>query len=546
MQTDSSVRAVLISRLRTWLMRHAGSIRTQLIVWNVVALSIMLAMLGIVCRFITLQVIIGSVNEELSRSVAMYRRPPHFGPPPGPRPGDNRSHGQPEFHQGSGPPPGGVPGNGPGPNRDSHGPGKGPEPGPHHGPDPGHRPPDAGNMYRPHLFTLQGSSIMVNDARQPWDKKGLNRAIHGETLYSDVTVGDEPLRILSAPAFSYDDSRCAVQVAYPLKEVYRAASGITLALLILAPIGLIGAGWVGIALTRRVLNRVHTMTMAAGELGGSDASFSARLPVAGSDEFSELAQTFNGLLSGLDMAYQKQSQSMQVLQRFTADASHELKTPLTIIRGRATMALMREGIDAPTEHSLLEIENAANAMDRLVQDLLLLARYDEGSINSERTSILPVVPLLQQAVSETAGAGMRIRINSPDINAIAACAIKEDTNPIVVAGCEQELGRLFRNLIENAVKYSPEDADVVVEVRSNPDTVTVAVTDTGVGIAREALEHLGERFYRVDASRTRPTGGTGLGLSICKSIVQAHGGTIEFQSVPGQGTTVTVHLPTHG
>jgi signal transduction histidine kinase len=105
---------------------------------------------------------------------------------------------------------------------------------------------------------------------------------------------------------------------------------------------------------------------------------------------------------------------------------------------------------------------------------------------------------------------------------------------------------LFRNLIENAVKYSPEDADVVVEVRSNPDTVTVAVTDTGVGIAREALEHLGERFYRVDASRTRPTGGTGLGLSICKSIVQAHGGTIEFQSVPGQGTTVTVHLPTHG
>jgi signal transduction histidine kinase len=175
------------------------------------------------------------------------------------------------------------------------------------------------------------------------------------------------------------------------------------------------------------------------------------------------------------------------------------------------------------------MNRAADAMSRLVQDLLMLARADADRLGHDRIA-LPVREALQRAASGLRRTACPARIDVPDT---ALC----------VLGNEDEVTRLFANLLDNAARYTPADGSVCVSASREDDLVRVTIADTGIGIAPDHLVHLGERFYRADQSRTRGEGGSGLGLSICKSIVEAHGGSIAFESVVGRGTTVTVRLP---
>jgi signal transduction histidine kinase len=482
----------------------------HLIFWNVVALVLLVGGLGIVCRFVTVSYLIGSVDRELDHSIEMYRRPPRFigswfaramsvsRATPSSRartviPAGSAGGGSIKI----GPP----------------------------------RPPDANNPYRTHFFTVQGQSAMPDDSRPIWDVRALVQALRGETLHTTVWVGGEPVRVLSAFGFTPKGAPGVVQKAYPLKETDRAIAGVDTALLLLLPAGLLGAGWLGAALTDRVLKPVERLTQAAGGAGGVD--FSRRLPVSGEDEFARLAGTFNGLLDRLDRAFQDQSRLLQLQQRFTGDASHELKTPLTIIKGRAGMAVDRISTDTKSRHEFQEIATAATAMTELVQDLLLLAHADEGQLGRDvqGVSVREALDSAMAATLEGRGAPITLEIERKDLR---------------FRGNQGELVRLFRNLLDNAVRYTPPEGKITVRAQRVAAKIMVTVEDTGMGIAPEHLPHLGERFYRVDASRTRPTGGTGLGLSICRSIVEAHGGELRFQSMLGVGTTATVILPKDG
>ncbi len=530
-----------------------GSLRTQLIVGNIVAVSLLVGGLGIACRFIILTYMLQSVDQELERSIGRYMHPPRIGgagggrdrepgpePPPreagfphhGHRPDETRGDGKrPDAHDGQDGPPDGLEGHGPPDGEEERG-GRqhpGPPPAGHARAD--HGPPGAeqtDNLYRPHLWTPEGKSQNTADTRPAWDANALARAQRGETLTRDIIFNDEPLRVLSAPGFNIMGKRGAVQAAYPLKEVDRATQGINTALLLMLPIGLLGAGWAGVALTNRVLKRVHGLTRAAGRIGAHDLS--QRLPITGLDEFGELAETFNGLLGRLDSAFAAQKQTLEQQRRFTADASHELKTPLTIIRGQAGMSLARESTDERSRRAFEEINGAAQTMSHLVQDLLLLARSDEGGVAQDRVEIL-ARELLQSA-----------QIQSASGNA-APVMLRVTPDTLLVRGNQAELTRLFRNLLDNALRCTPSTGTVTLAAYAENESVVVTVSDTGAGIAAHHLPHLGERFYRVDESRTRPTGGTGLGLSICRSIADAHGGTMRFESTLGVGTTVTVTLP---
>ena len=482
-----------------------------------------------------------SVDQDLDRGIGMYLHPP---PAFVARGGPHREDGPPPFEEGGlrhGEPPGGdrpepePPHNHGEPNgmRDGQEP-HGEAGGNDRREDPPHRdgfPPRASgpdSQYRPHVWTARGTSEFVSDTRPVWDAAALARAQTGETLVTTATFDDEPLRVLSSPCFLHTGERGAVQIAYPLKEVYRAIAGINTALLLLIPVGLLGAGWAGVSLTNRVLRRVQGLTRAAARLGAEDLS--QRLPTQGRDEFAALSETFNGLLSRLEGAFRLQQQTLEQQRRFTADASHELKTPLTIIKGRAGMALGRESTDERSRRAFMEIDAAAGTMSHLVQDLLLLARSDEGRLAQDRIEML-VCDLLASAGAQAAcdnAAPISAHIEPPSL---------------LVRGNEAELTRLFRNLLDNALLYTPPTGRVTVAAHAANGDVVVTISDTGEGIATRHLPHLGERFYRVDESRTRPTGGTGLGLSICRSIVHAHGGTLHFESVVGVGTTVTVTLP---
>jgi signal transduction histidine kinase len=371
---------------------------------------------------------------------------------------------------------------------------------------------------------------------EPWDRPAFAAAARGQGTYSTITVDGQPVRLLSRPFPEGSQPFGVIQAAYPLTELRRAIAGLDRALLTLIPVSLLCAGLGGFLLTDRVLRPVRRLTQAAARIGAEDLS--ERLPVAGQeDEFGELAATFNGMLGRLEETFRDQERLVEQLRRlveqqrrFTADASHELRTPLTVIK--ANTSLCKSGSPALNDYqqSVEDIDRAADSMSRLVHDLLLLARSDGGQLGQNRIA-LPIKEVLERATTGLPHQQCApIRIEAPDAS-------------LCVHGNEDEMIRLFANLLKNAVRYTPPEGCITVTAVRDGSDARVSVTDTGIGIPPEHLPHLGERFYRVDPARSRLDGGTGLGLSICKSIVEAHGGTIAFESEAGVGTTVTVTLP---
>jgi signal transduction histidine kinase len=259
--------------------------------------------------------------------------------------------------------------------------------------------------------------------------------------------------------------------------------------------------------------------------------------VKGHDEFSELAATFNGMLSRLEQAFTQREQAFTQLaealerqRRFTADASHELRTPLTIIKANTSLALEEERSKVEYQRALEAADRAADTTTRIVQDLLLLARGDAGQLQMDRCPV-PIGEVLERAADAFRG------------SRVAPISVVLSDPSLMVLGGPHHLLRLFSNLLENAVRHTRRTGSITVSVEQEKDGVVVRVRDTGEGIPPEHLPHVYERFYRVDAARNRRQGGTGLGLAICQSIVEAHDGSLTIESVVGEGTTVTVRLP---
>lgn len=319
-----------------------------------------------------------------------------------------------------------------------------------------------------------------------------------------------------------------VQVGYELGDVEGSLEGLRRQLLTIdLPLGTLLAGLASLFVVNRMLRPLRLITTNAQRIGGGTQE--GRLPVVGDDEFAGLAMTLNGMLTRLEEAFRLEqattrrlAETVEQQRRFTADASHELKTPLSTIKAYVGL------IDAQNEddrESVEAIRDAANRMRGLVDDLMVLARADGGQLTS-RTE--PVD--LGEAVSAAVGAVSPMPVEVHGV-----------PRPLVVEGNGEALTRLFINLLDNAKKYA--DGKVEVRLGRRGDAAEVAVVDHGVGIAPEHLPRLFDRFYRPDVSRTSETGGTGLGLAICKEIAQAHGGTIEVASRVGQGTAFTVTLP---
>jgi heavy metal sensor kinase len=327
-------------------------------------------------------------------------------------------------------------------------------------------------------------------------------------------------RIASHPVLADARPAAVVVVGHDLDEVDEVLERMLLTMLALLPLGLLVAGAGGYALAGRALAPVGQIVRSAAEI--SETDLSRRLPVQKKDELGRLATTFNALIERLQRAFERQRQ-------FTADASHELRTPLAIIRAVTTQQLMQPRSAEVYEKALRQIDEASGYMARLVNHLLVLARADAGQVRLER-EVLDLAELLENVagqVGEATGRSIPVRTGS---------AVRVTGDPV-------RLTELFLNLLENAVKYTPPDGRVGVQVEAIPSAARVAVEDTGIGIPPEHLPHIFERFYRVDRARAREEGGTGLGLAISRWIAEAHGGSIQASSEPGRGTTMTVILP---
>ncbi|GHO85973.1 sensor histidine kinase [Dictyobacter formicarum] len=300
-------------------------------------------------------------------------------------------------------------------------------------------------------------------------------------------------------------------------------------------VALVIAGLLTLPLIRQALRPLVEMEQVSGRIADGELSLRLREPVA-SDEVGRLAQAFNRMVARLEKMLVRQKQ-------FVADVSHELRTPLTGLSGSLEMLLL-EANNGDTEAALRLMRGMYAVVERmqlLVGDLLILSRLDEGQIVLRRPRRVEPGPLIAEVCEQ-------IWQQFPDHDHLE---IHNLDAAWATSGDPEQLRRVFHNLLENACKFTPPSGTIAITVGNEPvkrqgkAMLCVQVRDSGIGIPEEALEHVFERFYRVDQSRTRGNapGGSGLGLSIVDGIVRAHGGSVCIESVLNRGTTVIVYLP---
>jgi signal transduction histidine kinase len=290
----------------------------------------------------------------------------------------------------------------------------------------------------------------------------------------------------------------------------------------------------GYFLSSTVTERIHLLKGAAEKLAGGDLQ--TRVPVNGRDEVAALSNTFNQMAEQLQLADQKQRELESLRRDLIAWVGHDLQTPLASMR--AILEALSDGVvDEPemVKRYLLTAQRDVMSLSALIDDLFQMSQLDAGGfpLQSAPSSLSDLVSDTLESFSELAKQ-QEITLDGE---------VEQDVDPVLMD--TQAIGRVFNNLISNALRHTPSQGRVSVWVRRASSGVDVTVSDTGEGIRPQDIPHIFERFYRGDASRSRNriTSGAGLGLAIARSIVQAHGGDIQVQSEPGKGTQFTFHLP---
>lgn len=356
-------------------------------------------------------------------------------------------------------------------------------------------------------------------APQPQQMKGNPTIV---SAHSKVGVDD--WRVLTYPVMTAGHLVAVLQVAQSQEPAERALRQLVLLMAIAIPAVVVVAGAGGVFLAGQALGPIDRITRTARRISAEDLSQRLNLP-AGTDEVGRLAGTFDQMLDRLELAFARQRQ-------FTADASHELRTPLAALAAQAELALEQVREPEAYRGALAEIQRDAQRLTELLAQLLVLARADSGHARVE-----------QEPLDLTALAADVVATLTPLAEAGGVNLAAEGGAPALLTGDQTRLTQLIVNLVDNALQFTPPGGRVRVSVTTTAEEVQLQVTDTGAGIAAEHLPHVFERFYRVDAARTRDDGGAGLGLAIAEWIAQAHGGRIGVDSTAGQGTTFSVLLP---
>ena len=342
-------------------------------------------------------------------------------------------------------------------------------------------------------------------------------------LYRDEQLG-RSLRFVTQ-SIEANGRVFTVQMGVPIDQVNHMLVLFRGYLLSFAPLLLLAAATGGFWLSRKALSPVDAITRTARNINAANLSDRLEKLTTG-DELQRLSDTLNEMLGRIEHAFIRVTQ-------FTADASHELRTPVSLIRTEAEIALRRSRGDAEYREALRHILLEAERTSGLLEELLSLARADSGR---ETLRIAPVdLSAMVGEVTEQWRELMAAR------NLTFTCGIAG--HEITVLGDRNALQRLLTVLLDNAAKYTPAPGSIEIFLGSRGSSAFIRVSDSGIGIAREDQAKIFERFYRVDKARNRDLRGAGIGLAIGQWIVQQHKGSITVQSSPGEGSTFLVDLP---
>ena len=505
------------------------SFRGRLTVMSLVILVIGLSAYSLVVGLVELSSLSSHINQDLVQRGRMLA---FGGPPPPGRLGEQMR----------------SPGNGFGGHEEGHlGPPAGPpdqigEPGRPRDDEPrtdqnndaffgGREPGPNSDLRRARFLDESGDVVGGFAGDQSFNEMLFQGALHGQEGFADITIDGQPSRVFATPWLRRNGERGVVEVARDLRDYEDLKRTQIWTWLALTPLAVILSAVGASVLAGRVLKPVQSMQSAAADIGRGD--FSQRLPVNGEDEMASLAQTFNIMAGNLQKSFEDQAAAYENLreayesqQRFTADASHELRTPLARMQLATSSAL--RGPENGYKEALEIADDSARSMAKLIRELLVLARADAGQLGLKHDALD-----LRLVVSDALNGFQREVVADFPHSAVT------------IAGDQDHLGRVVANLVDNAIRHTPADKPISVSLTTEGADAVLVVEDAGEGIGAEHLPHLFDRFYRADAARGMGEG-VGLGLAICKSVAEAHGGSISVQSVVGKGTRFEVRLPLAG
>jgi heavy metal sensor kinase len=377
------------------------------------------------------------------------------------------------------------------------------------------------------MLDTQGRIVYISPAFHALSlpAASFSQPLHGVSWQSTVTASNgQAVRIYSIALTDNGSIFGVLQVGESLAQLTATLQSITFALLLITPFVLLLSAFGSYWLAKRAFRPILHLTRTAREIKAGDLH--RRVPVPHTrDEVYDLALTLNEMIGRLDQAFTQQ-------RRFVADASHELRTPVTAIRSITDVAL-EDTLNLAEYHEILsEINAESERLGLLINDLLVLARADEDQMPLDHEPVR--LDLLASDVADT----MEPLANERGINLQL-----QTLEPATVMGDTARLIQVLMGLVDNALAYTNAGGTVTLNVEARDDVVCLTVRDTGIGISEEDRAHIFERFYRADPARSRAAGGSGLGLSIAQWVIQAHGGTISVESQLGQGSTFTVKLP---